>query len=74
MNKEIKEISLNNGNTYLTAEEAIPEIMERGLWDVVVAFMDDEIREKAHSIIAPCSELEFLKKYLELADDDLVIG
>lgn len=69
-----KEISLNNGRAYMTAEEAMPEIMERGLWDVVVAFMDDETREKAHSLVAPCSELEFLEKYLELADEDLIIG
>ena len=69
-----KEISLNNGNTYLTAEEAMPKILERGLWDVVVAFMDDETREKAHSLVAPCSELEFLEKYLEIADEDLIIG
>lgn len=69
-----KEISLNNGHTYMTAEEAMPEIMERGLWDVVVMFMDDETREKAHSLVAPCPELEFLEKYLELADEDLIIG
>lgn len=70
----MKELSLNNGRTYMTAEEAMPEILERGLWDVVVAFMDDGTREKAHSLVAPCSELEFLKKYLELADEDLIIG
>ena len=69
-----KEISLNNGVVFHTAEEAIPEIMERGLWDVVVAFMDDNVREKAHSLVAPCSELAFLKKYLEIADKDLIIG
>lgn len=69
-----KEISLNNGVVFHTAEEAMPGILERGLWDVVVAFMDDDVREKAHSLVAPCSELEFLKKYLELADEDLIIG
>lgn len=69
-----KEISINNGHTFITAEEAMPEILERGLWDVVVAFMDDDVREKAHSLVAPCSELAFLKKYLELADEDLIIG
>lgn len=28
-----KEISINNGHTFITAEEAMPEILERGFWD-----------------------------------------
>lgn len=74
MKKKMKDISLNNGRTYMTAEEAMPEILERGLWDSVVNAMDPEIREKAHALAAPCSELAFLEMYLELADEDLIIG
>jgi hypothetical protein len=70
----MKEISLDNGHTFLTAEEAMPEIEEKGLWDVVAEYMEDDAREEANREIAPCTELEFLKKYLEAATEDLVIG
>lgn len=70
----MKKISLNNGATYLTASEAMSEIAERNLWDVVVSMMDDDIRENVHAQLAPCTEAEFLGKYLEIADDDLIIG
>lgn len=67
------EISLDNGLTYMSADEAWPLIEARGLWDAVVEFMHDETRE------AVCAEdeyndLEFLRRYLELAPYDLVIG
>lgn len=69
-----KQISLNNGNTYLDADEAMPIIEERDLWQVVVETMDSEVRETVHGLIAPCSNLSFLKMYLEKAKEDLVIG
>lgn len=69
-----KEISLNNGTTWMTADEAMPEIIKRGLWENVVEFMDDETRERVHAELAPCTELEFLRRYLELAPEDLIIG
>ena len=69
-----KKLSLDNGNSYLTAAEATPEIGERGLWEVVVQAMDDDTRERVHAEIAPCTDEEFLQRYLELAEDDLVIG
>jgi hypothetical protein len=34
-------------------------------FDAAVGLMDDEIREDLHSRIAPCTEVEFLKAYLE---------
>lgn len=69
-----KLISLDNGRTYLTANEAINEIMERNLWDAVTIMMDDELREALHDRLAPCTEHQFLAEYLRLADCDLVIG
>lgn len=36
--------------------------------------MDDDARERAQSDVAPCTELEYLKRYLEIAPFDLVIG
>ena len=73
--KKMKKISLNNGRSYFDAREIAEnkeEILK--LWDVIVASMDGEIREQVHAELAPCSDLEFLKKYLEIADDDICIG
>ena len=67
-------ISLDNGHTYMTATEAMPEITANNLWDAVVNVMDDDIREAVHNEIAPCTEVEFLAAYLERATDDLIIG
>lgn len=69
-----RRISLDNGRTYTTAAEAMPEITERGLWDVIANAMDDETREAVHNELAPCTEQEFLTRYLERATDDLIIG
>lgn len=33
--------------------------------DVIATHMDDEIREKVHSELAPCSLKDFLEKYVE---------
>lgn len=76
----MKKISLDNGHTYLTAKEAMEEIVERDLWDVVAHNMDDEIRKCVH---LECLEYNgeeahdeelFLTRYLELAEYDIVIG
>ena len=66
-------ISLDNGNTWLTAEEAMPEIQERGLWDAIVAMMDDEVREAVARDLAPCTEEDFLEEYLGRGGE-IVIG
>lgn len=67
-------ISIDNGQTYQTAAEAMPEIMARNLWDATVELMDDATREQVHHKFAPCSEGEFLAAYLAAAEDDLIIG
>lgn len=69
-----KEISLNNGATWMTADEAMPIIDDRNLWDAVTEFMDPETRERVHAELAPCTDLAFLRRYLELAPEDLIIG
>ena len=58
----------------MTAQEAMPAIAERGLWDAIANVMDDDIREAVHRNLAPCTEAEFLAAYLERATDDLIIG
>jgi len=35
-------------------------------WDAVVNLMDDEIRERVHNDLAPCTEAEFFAAYDEL--------
>jgi hypothetical protein len=70
----MKKISLDNGRTYMTADEAMPEIAKRNLWPIVEQMMDDDTREQVHRELAPCTELEFLRRYLEIAPHDLVIG
>lgn len=69
-----KMISLDNGHSYMDVVEAMPEIVERNMWDTVVNLMDDETREAVHAELAPCTDLEFLTRYLEIALDNLIIG
>lgn len=69
-----KEISLDNGNRFTNAHDAIQEIMDRNLWDAVVNTMDDDTRDAVAAELAPCTEEAFLTRYLELAQDDLIIG
>lgn len=70
----MKYISIDNGANYNTASDIIGEIMERELWDSIVQAMDDETRERVAAELPPCTEAEFLARYLELAEEDLVIG
>lgn len=70
----MKHISLDNGRTYTNAHDAMPAIMDRRLWDALVALMDDDAREQVSLELAPCAEEDFLRRYLEIAPCDLVIG
>lgn len=36
------------------------------VWNTIASYMDDDIREQVHDELAPCSNTEFLKRYLEL--------
>ena len=35
-------------------------------WEAIVNLMDDDIREQVHRELAPCTNEEFLSRYLEL--------
>jgi len=83
--KHMNQISLDNGHSFLTASEAIAVMREQEekygpafsfekQWAYVVNAMDPEIRETVHSELAPCTDEEFLARYLELSPDDLIIG
>ena len=66
----MKSISINNGHSFCAAEDAIAAVG----FDLIVASMDDETRESIHNKLAPCSEIEFLTAYLEVAPEDIIIG
>lgn len=38
-------------------------------WEAIVNMMDDETRERVAFELAPCTNEEFLKRYLELTPD-----
>lgn len=63
-------ISIDNGASYTTPAEALDVI---GL-DTIAAYMDDDAREAVHAELAPCTDLAFVTRYLEIAGDDLIIG
>jgi hypothetical protein len=72
MRKEqiMKNISIDNGLNFIEPEEAISKMR----WEVIAHYMEDKAREQVHHELAPCTDLEFLKRYLEVAENDLVIG
>lgn len=35
-------------------------------YEIMVTYMNDEIREQVHAELAPCTRTQFLKRYLEL--------
>ena len=72
-----KMVSLDNGITFLSADEALERMKSEQCsvtWDALVNLMDDDTREAVAYELAPCSESEFLARYLEVAADDLIVG
>ena len=68
-------ISIDNGIHYVEPEEAVASKP----WEVIVGPMDDDAREAAHMETlfdedTAETRIAFLKKYLELAPEDLIIG
>lgn len=66
----MKRISTNNGATWTTPEEALEHVS----METIAQYMDDETREQVHEELAPCTDSEFLRRYLEIAPDNLIIG
>ena len=69
-------LSIDNGVSFIAADEDVElqAAIDKVGWGEIVSFMDDDARERAHDDVAPCTELEFLKRYLEIAPCSLVIG
>ena len=40
-----------------------------GLMDIIATYMNDETREHVHFELAPCTNDEFLKRYIEFDPD-----
>lgn len=68
--EKMARISIDNGTTYISPAEALESVT----LDQLVEYMDDETREAVHAELAPCTDEEFLRRYLEIAADDLIIG
>lgn len=64
------QISIDNGTTHCTVDEALAA----HTIDEWADYMIDDIRECVHDELAPCTDAEFLARYLELAPVDLIIG
>ena len=71
------QISFDNGNTFFGLDD-MPEIMEAintyCYWTVIESFMDTDTCEVVHNELAPCTHEQFLRRYLELAPCDLIVG
>ena len=52
----------------MTVNGEVKEIGQE-LMDVIASYMDDEKREAVHAEMAPCSNEEFILRYLELDPD-----
>lgn len=63
-------ISIDNGIHFTDAAEALKSID----FSSMVPYMDDDTREAVNAELAPCTELEFLERYLDLAPEDLIVG
>lgn len=72
----MKQLSLDNGTTYIDGELAELEAHRTEIarnWRAIVCAMDDATRESIHSEVSETA-IEFLHRYLTIAADDLVIG
>lgn len=72
----MKNISIDNGYSFVTPAEALESVTI----DILARYMDADTMEKVHCYYAPyylinhCTDEEFLAKYLELAEEDLIFG
>lgn len=46
------------------AQVTAEDIVRRGLYNAAVELMDNELREQLHEELSPCSDAEFLTRYL----------
>jgi len=68
-----KLVSVNNGATWQLADELSDDTLAEH-WAAIVNVMDGDTARRVHSDHAPCSNREFLKRYLQSAPDHLILG
>lgn len=66
-------LSLDNGLNFFDPKD-LSDLEIGPYWDALVEMMDDDIRERVHYELAPCTDEDFLRRYLELAKEDLILG
>ena len=66
----MKKISIDNGVSFIEPSEALKEVD----MNVLMNYMDEEVMELISEEYAPCSDLFFLREYLDRAECDLIIG
>ena len=66
----MKQISINNGHSFCTIEEALAEFSI----DTIAHYMDDDTREAVARKFTGKSDAEFISEYLKSASEDIVIG
>lgn len=64
-----RRISVDNGIHFVDPEEAVQAVP----FETIAHYMDDSTREAVHQE-GPETEAAFLRRYLELAQDDLIVG
>lgn len=64
-NKKLAEYLNVDEEDYYSMTDNMKKLLNLGM-DVIAKYMDDDIREQVHNELAPCSDEEFLEKYMEL--------
>jgi len=62
-------ISVNNGRSFVSAEVAIEKVG----FEEITSWMDDKVREEVHSMDFE-GDRGFLEKYLEVSNQDIIVG
>lgn len=66
----MRKISVNNGRSYTTVEDAIAKV---GIMTIAM-MMDDDIRRDVDASFTGETDADFVRAYLSVAHDDLIIG
>lgn len=50
----------------ILTENNAADILTPKTWAAIASYMNDDIREEVHMNLAPCTEYEFLTRYIQL--------
>lgn len=66
----MKRISIDGGKTFVTVEEALSRVE----FDEVIRKCNMDTMNRASQEVGPASIFDCLRRYLEIADEDLILG